>query len=570
MTLRTLLLRALYLPLHPQPHRVTPNTTAMRRSYNKSKLHPASWLDIARTACLSCILCFSGSFCWSLQCYAGPLPNLGDTSAMVLSPSQEQVVGQFYMQAMAQQLPLIDDPLALTYIQAIGDRLASFSQRQDQNFYFFLVNHNDINAFAGPGGYIGVNRGLILATKNVSQLAAVMAHEMAHVTQRHIARGIEQRKAHSLPLMLGAAAAIALGASGQTDAAEAAITDGMAASSNNAIHFSQQEEQEADQVGLRTLYHAGYNPVAMVQFFQILQQSQQDYSPHRFNFSDHPTIQRRIAQTENRIRQLKSHPQYTAFTTTTFPSQAWLHATEQDYQLLKIRLKQCYQPYIANSDPAWLQPALQRAQQLQRSLREHIFWHGKQHATPTSAQNTWHTALQNYGYALQLQHTGHHASALVLATELVRNRPSQLAFQLLYNKLLLQTHHNHQALQQLQQLYQIYPDFYPLVICYVQALLQLQKNTAAENILEQQMMQHPKQGIWSQLMAQIASRKQQFQAAELYAAQANLLDMQPQIAQLQLQQLLQQPTTSKNIASQAKALLQRAQQKTAWIKAVLP
>jgi predicted Zn-dependent protease len=139
------------------------------------------------------------------------LPELGPAGSNVITPQQEDQLGRSVVAQIRDQHALLDDPLVTAYIQHIGHRLSSHSDRPDLDFTFFVVNDNEINAFALPGGYVGVNSGLITDTDNEDELAGVMAHEISHVTQRHIARQMEGSKLTSIGALAGLIGAIIVG-----------------------------------------------------------------------------------------------------------------------------------------------------------------------------------------------------------------------------------------------------------------------------------------------------------------------------------------------------------------------
>ena len=172
------------------------------------------------------------------------------------------------------------------------------------NFNFFAIDDNSINAFAGPGGHIGVNTGLILATDNESELAAVIAHEIAHVSQHHLARMVEMSQRFSIPTIAALLAAIVI-ASQSGQAGEAAIAAAVAGTSQLQIDFLRGNEQEADRVGINALQRAGFDPRAMAGFFERLLKSSRYYDLGKFPefLRDHPVTESRIADTRNRAEQ---------------------------------------------------------------------------------------------------------------------------------------------------------------------------------------------------------------------------------------------------------------------------
>lgn len=227
------------------------------------------------------------------------LPNFGDASAAVISSSEEKRLGRAFLREIRASADVLDDPEIDAYIRALGYRLATASNSPSQDFTFITVFDTAINAFAGPGGVIGINTGLILAVESESELAAVVAHEIAHVTQKHIARAFEFSDRYSVSTIAGLVAAIVLGTQNPQagSAAAAAVLGGQVQSQ---LNFIRANEHEADRVGIDTLARAGYNPHAMATFFERLQESARYYNlPPEF-LSTHPVSSRRIADSRAR------------------------------------------------------------------------------------------------------------------------------------------------------------------------------------------------------------------------------------------------------------------------------
>ena len=196
------------------------------------------------------------------------LPDIGSSAAAIISPDQERQIGEQMLRSLRGANAVADDPLLDEYLAAMGYRLVSHSERPEQPFTFFVVRSEQINAFAAPGGYIGMNTGLIATAENEFEVAAVLAHEVAHVTQRHILRAVESMQQVSLPIMLAMLGALiaAQGAS-SGDAAQAAVIGGSALLQQQQINFTRANEYEADRIGIQILARAGYDPQAMATFF---------------------------------------------------------------------------------------------------------------------------------------------------------------------------------------------------------------------------------------------------------------------------------------------------------------
>ena len=188
------------------------------------------------------------------------LPSIGSPVDQVLSPRDEARIGAELMAGARNQLDLNRDPEITGYIRRLGERLAKpVREGPPDGFTFFIVHDPRINAFAAPGGYIGLNSGLVLAAGNEAQLAGVMAHEMAHVTQRHIAKALAATQRNQYKTLAAVLAGLILG--GQNpEAAQAAITGGIAAEAQRQINYTRSNEYEADRIGIGILTQAGYDP----------------------------------------------------------------------------------------------------------------------------------------------------------------------------------------------------------------------------------------------------------------------------------------------------------------------
>ena len=226
---------------------------------------------------------------------------MGDPSSTILSMEEDYRLGQAFMRNLRQNVEIVENPELNTYINSLGYRLLSGTGSQ-LDFNFFIVNDPSINAFAGPGGHIGIHSGLILAAKSEGELAAVMAHEIAHVTQRHLARAFQ--KASNVQLQAAAAilAAIILGS---PELSAALVTTATASSIQQQLNFTRSHEKEADRVGIDILINSGFSADNMPAFFSRLQEN---YRYMESNLPEllrtHPVTPNRIADSQNRASQV--------------------------------------------------------------------------------------------------------------------------------------------------------------------------------------------------------------------------------------------------------------------------
>lgn len=229
------------------------------------------------------------------------LPDLGDVSAASMSASDEARIGSDAMRAMRQEGSVSDDAELQSYISRIGAQLAAGAQGTGLKFSFFLVNDPSINAFAMPGGYIGVNKGLLLAVQSEGELASVLGHEMAHVTQHHMARMQASSAPNQLVLLATIVAAALASRTNNSDAVIGTLNAGIGLTVSNQLSYSRDFEREADRVGMQYLAAAGYDVRDMPTFFQRLQQSEHLNGGDAYAFlRTHPVTMERISEAENR------------------------------------------------------------------------------------------------------------------------------------------------------------------------------------------------------------------------------------------------------------------------------
>ena len=199
------------------------------------------------------------------------LPDMGSPADAVLSSNDESRLGRMIMRDIRRSGQVVEDPLITEYINEIGSRIVAQTNDGDYRFTFFVVDDPRINAFALPGGYVGVHTGLIEATRSEDELAGVIAHEVAHVTQRHIARAIHANSRQSIistAMMLGAIIVAAAG--GSSDAVQGAIAVAQGTAAQQQINFTRTNEYEADRIGIAALADAGFDPYGMASFFEVM------------------------------------------------------------------------------------------------------------------------------------------------------------------------------------------------------------------------------------------------------------------------------------------------------------
>ncbi|WP_460821590.1 M48 family metalloprotease [Lysobacter olei] len=240
------------------------------------------------------------------------LPDIGSSAGELLTPSQQEQYGGMMLAQLRHYDYILDDPLVESWLDTLGTRLGASSDNPRQSYTFFMMRQRQINAFATLGGYVGVNAGLVLAADREDEVAGVLAHEIAHVTQDHVLRGVERAQKDQLPIllaMLGAiVAAQAAGGNSADDAAQAAMASAMGLAQQRQIDYTRSNEHEADRLGIQSLARTGYDPMAIADFFGKLQQRSRANGANYYGteapefLMTHPVTITRISEAKDRAR----------------------------------------------------------------------------------------------------------------------------------------------------------------------------------------------------------------------------------------------------------------------------
>jgi predicted Zn-dependent protease len=230
------------------------------------------------------------------------LPDLGDYAQSVLTPLQEQRLGEEAMREIRASNSLVDDIEITDYISSLGYKLVTNSPDNRQTFTFFVLSDPTINAFALPGGFVGIHTGLIQSTRSESELASVMSHEIGHVVQRHMARMMAEQKRNTLPSMALMAASLLL-ALGSPQLGQGALISTEAGLMQHSLTFSRENEQEADRIGMQILDKSGFDTRAMPTFFETLLKSERFDGDAPSFLRTHPLSTERISDMRNRAEQ---------------------------------------------------------------------------------------------------------------------------------------------------------------------------------------------------------------------------------------------------------------------------
>ena len=451
------------------------------------------------------------------------LPEIGDSSGSILTPAQEQRLGQAFMRSVRNHFPVVSDPLIADYIQSLGDKLASNSSAAGQKFSFFLINDPVVNAFAGPAGHIGVFSGLVLTTETESELASVIAHEIAHVSQKHLLRTFDDASRMNLPMAAISLAAILVG--GGSDLGAAAAMGLQAGMIQHQINFTRANEHEADRIGINTMADASFDPRAMPVFFERMGRATRFYGTTLPEFlRTHPVTATRVADSRGRAE--------------TYPYKQY--PADIRYYLLRATLRE--QQYENPKDAV------------------HFF-------RETLADGRHRSkAAQRYGYVLSLMRAKDLDLARKELDQLLNKYPNQIAYQLLNARLHVQSGHPETAVSMLKMALNKTPDNYPITMAYAQTLIDNGNPTTARNILERIAPYRPQDAALYKLLAQATAKTGDTNQAHEYQAGYYYISGRLEQAKQQLEIALQEKNISLFRGERMSAQLKQIQSELVELK----
>jgi len=386
------------------------------------------------------------------------LPVLGDSVSGTISTQQEYEFGRELLRQIRRETPMLDDPLMMEYIISLTYKLAVKSELRDHRLEFVLIDNEILNAFAAPGGIVGVNAGLFLFAENEGQFASVLAHELAHISQRHYARSVQEAQKSALPSVAGLLASLIIASTVGGDAGQAALMTTQAVGQENRLRYSRSNEQEADRIGIRTLYNAGFDPNDMAGMFAQMMRMQ-SFSRRLPEFlSTHPLDENRIADSKNRSNVLP-------------PVQ---HAQSIEFLLMKQRATLHY----ANNKDAVIQA-------LQRDLPQ---------------LNGVEKDAAIYGIALGQLYNGQHVQASQTLDSLLKKDSTRITYVMLEADIAREAGNFPKALGILEKNLRINPDNHPLSMSYAKTLNANGRYGDAAAALEKQSLVRPNDPeLWYQL-----------------------------------------------------------------------
>ncbi len=388
------------------------------------------------------------------------LPEIGQSGGAIVTPGEERRTGEAVVRNIRRAGGILDDPLLNDYLNHLSYRLVSTSDTQHPYFEFFMVNDRVINAFALPGGYIGINYGLFLASDSESELASVLAHEISHVTQRHHARAYEFSEGSNIPVLAAMIAAMILGSQG-SQIGQAALTAISAGSIQQQINFTRANEKEADYIGIQLLADSGFDPQGMAIFFQKLDKESRLYGPQAPEFlRTHPVTESRIADATNRAEQMSraSSP------------------NPKNYYLMRARIQ-----VITARDKKAVRNGFEKTLKSGRYLDRDA---------------------ELYGYALSLIDTGEFEQARKILNDLLNADPGRIAYLLERARLESMANQHKQAISHFKQALADYPGNGPLTLAYTKALLRAGKANEARQIITEHQRHNPEDPHFYKMLAE--------------------------------------------------------------------
>ncbi|TVR66117.1 MAG: M48 family peptidase [Candidatus Competibacteraceae bacterium] len=445
------------------------------------------------------------------------LPDIGDPSRVHFGVDEEKRLGLDIMRRLRERGMVMDDVQLNEYLNSVGQRIATYADQSSAPYTFFFVPDSGINAFALPYHFIGVNTGLLLATQREDELAGVIAHEIAHVSQRHIIRAIADMRRLALPMAAAMIASTALAAASK-EGGQAAMASTMAASAQHRISFTRANEEEADRIGMQFLAKAGYDPRGMSDFFdRLVRMTGRSNADIPELLLTHPRPETRAADTLNRAdlptprRALPSDPKAYHLA----KARARVLATDDNNALIRV-----------------LETTLARGD----------------HASETATR---------YALALALRQAGRYEEAQRQVNRLLGGDPDRLAFRIETAELALARGDLSGAWRLFEQARSLYPDDFTLAMHYGRALAGQGNSQLAMQLLQPHLRRRPHDALLYVTYAQAARRSGDMAATHATMAEYHYLngELLPAIEQLEIG--LRNPGLSPNREAQLHARLKQ-------------
>ncbi|MDN3380622.1 MULTISPECIES: M48 family metalloprotease [unclassified Pseudoalteromonas] len=406
------------------------------------------------------------------------LPDLGTSALQALPLEKEQAIGEVMMMQIRGSSPVINDPVLDEYLTTLGRKLVANANDVRFPFSFFWINNPEINAFAFYGGHVGVHTGLMAQSDNESQFASVLGHEIAHVTQRHLARRIQQQQDNSALTIAGMIAGI-LASVVSPDAGIAIISANQTQAAFSQLTHSRSAEQEADRIGMQTLNNAGFDPYASSEFLtKLAAQLRYKYKPPAFLLT-HPLPESRVSDVRLRAQQYDKRQ----------------YPTSLEFNLAKSRVIARYHHKPKD------------AENLFRKL--------------IKDNNFYNTTALKYGLGISLLDQKKLDDAAEILEELLASDPKNLFYIDTHTDLLIAQKKADEAVNFLAKLHDNRPNNQVITLNYANAALEAEQYPVAEQLLKSFLLEKPDHNLAKQLLAD--TYKKQNNLAAYHEANADVL-----------------------------------------------
>lgn len=368
------------------------------------------------------------------------LPDFGEGNAVPLS--QEYLMGRAWLMSFRRQAPILNDPLLEDYVGTLVYELAVTSQLRERRLELVLVNNKSINAFAVPGGVVGVHNGLILEAETEAQFASVLGHELAHLSQRHFSRGQENQAKSGKMAMLGLLGGLVAVAAGGGDAGVAAIAGSMAAGQDSKLRYSRLYEQEADRLGMQNTVAAGLDPNGAASMFVVMQRESRKYGARPPEFlMTHPLTEKRIADARNRAGQ---YPQR-------------MYQDNPEFHLMRARV-----------ELSFIEEPEEAVAHFRKKRKE---------------SNGLSAVAAQYGLVLALTKNGEYEEARQLLKPMREFKPSNMTYALAETEVDLEQEQYDVAIAKLEKGLTLVPDNHPITMQLAKAYFKAGRYTDADKLL---------------------------------------------------------------------------------------
>ncbi len=434
------------------------------------------------------------------------LPELGDATSGIVSISEERRIGEELLRQVRSQLPTVNDPLLKYFAEVALYRIAQYAELPDARLFPVLIDSEAMNAFAAPGGIVGINLGLMLDAQDVHEFSGVLAHELAHLGQRHFARGLEAQRASMFRDVAAFVAALVVAATAGSDAGIAAIGGAQTISAAGSMRYSRNLEGEADRVAINTMYKAGLDPMGVARMFERMQQRYRFRRTPPAYLLSHPLSETRVADARAQAAR--------------FPDAEY--SDSRSYQMMRARVLVRY----AESPEAAVE-----------------FWQDQ-------LAESDDPELARYGLALALAANGKPTDALDALRPMRSAFDDSLLFAATEAELLIKAGEHDQALTFLDRQLTLNPGNAPLSMLKAEALSAKRAFVEATEVLKQQSVLRPEDfDVWYQL-AEIAGLAED--TVQVHMARAEFFaltgDFEGSVSQLEFATKLANPSQFELIA----------------------